>query len=95
MTQLDALILCDKRLADQRIAAQADYPTITILIGVDKEGMPVAITLQQTAWMESVLINWAGAIEDVRNELIGGRALPQYRDCLAKNIPIGRKHIKL
>jgi amidase len=56
--------------------------------------MPVGITLQQTAWQEGMLIKWGSAIEDVRNELTGGRPLPEYRDYLAKNIPIGRKHIK-
>lgn len=93
-TQLDALVLCDRRQVGQQIAAQAGYPTITIPVGLDKDGMPVGITLQQTAWAEGLLIKWASAIEDVRNELLGGRPLPSYRNHLAKNIPIGRKHIK-
>lgn len=110
--QLDALILCDRRLVGQQIAAQAGkllgslrvhsppvnaitgYPTITIPIGVDKDGMPVGLTLQQTAWAEGKLIKWGSAVEDVRNEILkDGRPLPAYRDHLAKNIPIGRKHI--
>ncbi|KAF2657634.1 amidase signature enzyme [Lophiostoma macrostomum CBS 122681] len=91
--QLDSLILCDWRLVGQQIAAQAGYPTITLPIGVDKDGMPIGLTLQQTAWKEGPLIKWGSAIEDVRNDLVGGRSLPTYRDHLAKNIPIGRKHI--
>ncbi len=71
------------------------YPAITLPVGVDNDGMPVGITLQQSALMEGTLIKWASAIEDVRNGLTGARPLPQYRDCLAKNIPIGRKHVKL
>jgi amidase len=69
------------------------YPTITLPIGVDKDGMPVGLTLQQTAWAEGTLIKWASAIEDVMNDLVGGRPLPAYRDHMAKNVPIGRKHI--
>ena len=55
--------------------------------------MPVSITLQQTAWKEGTLIKWASAIEDVRNEILGGRPTPEYKDYLAKNVPIGRKNI--
>lgn len=67
------------------------YPTITIPVGTDKDGMPVGITLQQKAWREAVLIKWASAIEDVRDRVVGGRPLPLYVDHLAKNVPIGRK----
>ena len=55
--------------------------------------MPVAVTLQQTAWKEGVLIKWASAIEDVRNSILGGRPTPRYHDHCAKNVPIGRKRI--
>lgn len=70
------------------------YPTITVPLGIDKDGMPVGITLQHTAWQEGTLIKWASAIEDVRNEVTDGRPLPTYQDFTAKNIPIGRKHVK-
>ncbi|KAL8712601.1 MAG: hypothetical protein Q9220_003132 [cf. Caloplaca sp. 1 TL-2023] len=89
---LDALILCDRLLVGQQIAAQAadesGYPTINVPIGVDDAGIPVSITLQQTAWQEGALIKWASAIEDVRNEILGGRPTPEYKNYLAKNIPI-------
>ncbi|MCJ1341380.1 hypothetical protein MMC09_006676 [Bachmanniomyces sp. S44760] len=91
--ELDALILCDRLLVGQQIAAQAGYPTINVPIGVDDAGMPVSITLQQTAWKEGVLIKWASAIEDLRNKILGGRPTPEYNAHLAKNVPIGRKHI--
>ena len=58
-------------------------------IGLDDEGMPVAITLQQRAWKEGILIKWASAVEDVRDEILGGRPTPRYRNHLAKNVPIG------
>lgn len=113
--ELDALILCDRRLVGQQIAAQAGmnspwcsgipllwpnylhcegYPTITLPVGLDVDGMPVGITLQQTAWNEAALIKWASAIEDVKLDAMGPRPVPTYRDHLAKNIPIGKKHIK-
>ena len=55
--------------------------------------MPIGLTLQQTSWVEGTLIKWASAIEDLKNQLVGERPLPTYRDHLAKNIQIGRKHI--
>lgn len=76
----------------QEFAAQAGYPTITFPIGVDKDGMPLGLTLQQTAWQEGTLIRWASAIEDVRNDIVGGRPLPTYKNRLAKNIPIKYDH---
>ncbi|KFY22356.1 hypothetical protein V491_02830 [Pseudogymnoascus sp. VKM F-3775] len=85
---LDALILCDRRLVGQQLAAQAGYPTITFPIGTDKDGMPLGLTLQQTAWQEGKLIKWASAIEDLRNDIVGGRPLPTYKNKTAKNIPI-------
>ncbi|KAF2428738.1 amidase signature enzyme [Tothia fuscella] len=91
----DAIILSDRRLVGQQIAAQAGYPTITVSIGVDKDSMPVGVTLQQSAWKEGILIKLAHGIECVRDEVLGGRPLPRYVDHLAKNIPIGRKHVKL
>ncbi|KAL8949284.1 MAG: hypothetical protein Q9222_004590 [Ikaeria aurantiellina] len=86
--ELDALILCDRLLVGQQIAAQAGYPTINVPVGVDDEGMPVSITLQQSAWKEGTLIKWASAIEDVRDEILGGRPTPEYKEYLAKNVPI-------
>ena len=50
--------------------------------------MPLGLTLQQTAWQEGKLIKWASAIEDLRNDIVGGRPLPTYKNKTAKNIPI-------
>lgn len=111
--ELDGLILCDRRLVGQQLAAQAGefparssfsnllttnhlvgYPTVTLPIGVDEDGLPVGITIQHTAWEEGTLIKWASAIENLRDHAIGSRPLPSYNDHLAKNIPIGRKPAK-
>ncbi|KAI1120442.1 amidase [Nemania abortiva] len=89
--ELDGLILCDRRLVGQQLAAQAGYPTVTLPIGVDEDGLPVGITIQHKAWEEGTLIKWASAIEHLRDHTIGSRPLPAYHDHLAKNIPIGRK----
>ena len=86
--ELDALILCDRKGIGQQISAQASYPTITLPIGVDDIGMPIGLLFQQTAWQEGKLILWASAVEDLRNEVLGGRPVPRYRNYLAKNIPI-------
>ncbi|KAG4439780.1 hypothetical protein IFR05_004748 [Cadophora sp. M221] len=85
---LDALILADRRLVGQQPASQAGYPTITFPIGLDKDDMPLGLTLQQSAWQEGKLIRWASAIEDLRNEIVGERPLKTYRNMVAKNIPI-------
>lgn len=71
----------------------AGYPKTTLPVGLDKDGMLVGMTLQQTAWAEGTLIKCASAVEDVRNDVAGGRPVPTYRDHLAKNVPIGRKTI--
>lgn len=59
-----------------------------IPIGVDSTGLPFSLSLQHTAWKEDVLIKWASAIEDLVRGMNGWRPTPQYRDHLAKNIPV-------
>lgn len=88
--QLDALLMCDRRGIGQQYAAQAGYPVIIIPIGLDQNGMPVGLSLHQTAWKEAELVKWASAIEDLWNEKNGWRATPKYRNHLAKNIPIDK-----
>jgi amidase len=89
-SQLDALLMCDRRGVGQQYAAQAGYPIIVIPIGLDSNGIPVGLSLHQTAWKEAELVKWASAIEHVWNERNGWRATPTYRNHLAKNIPIDK-----
>ena len=65
---------------------------MSIPIGLDAAKMPVGLVLIQTAWEERKLIKLASAIEDLRNQILGPRPTPQYREYHAKNVPIGRKH---
>ena len=88
-TQFDALLLCDRKGAGQQLAAQAGYPIICIPIGLDDKGLPVSLSLQQTAWAEGTLIKWASAIEDLLKGLNGkGRAQPTFKNYTSKNLPI-------
>lgn len=64
-SQFDALLFCDVKAGGIQIAAQAGYPIISIPVGLDPDGMPVALTLQHSAWQEDKLIGWASAIEDL------------------------------
>ncbi|KAF2180472.1 amidase [Zopfia rhizophila CBS 207.26] len=84
----DALIMCDRNGVGQQMAAQAGYPIISIPIGLDADGLPVALTLHQTAWKEGILIKWASAIENLVHELSGSRPTPCYRNYLFKNVPV-------
>lgn len=86
--QLDALLFCDRRGIGQQYAAQAGYPIISIPIGIDDGGMPVSLSIQNSAWKEDELIKWASAIEDLWNITNGWRATPIYKNFQAKNIPI-------
>ncbi|KAI9694145.1 MAG: hypothetical protein M1822_003416 [Bathelium mastoideum] len=87
---LDALILSDRKGVGQQMSAQAGYPIVTLPVGLDATGIPVAISLHQTAFHEGVLIKWASAIEEVRNEVLGWRPTPKYHLYHSKNVPIGR-----
>lgn len=94
-TQLDALIFCDVKAGGIQIAAQAGYPIISVPIGLDPDGMPVALTLQHTAWREDQLVKWASAIEDLLREQSQqelGRCTPRYRDHLCKRIPVDHEY---
>ncbi|CAO1606252.1 hypothetical protein XANCAGTX0491_009753 [Xanthoria calcicola] len=86
--EFDALLLCDHKKAGQQLAAQAEYPIITIPIGTDTDGLPVSLSFQHTAWQERTLIKWASAVEDLILEVQGRRPTPQYGNFHSKNIPI-------
>jgi amidase len=85
---LDALLFCDRKGIGTQYAAQAGYPIITIPIGLDDDGLPIGLSLQQTAWQEGKLIRFASAIEDLLREMYGSRKPPTFRNHLAKNVPI-------
>ncbi|KAB5518229.1 amidase, partial [Coniochaeta sp. 2T2.1] len=72
----------------QQYAAQAGYPITTIPIGLDADGIPVGLSLQQTAWGEGELVKWASAIEDLWNRESGWRDVPAFRNLGAKNVPV-------
>ena len=85
---VDALLFCDRKGIGQQYAAQAGYPIVCIPIGLDREGLPVSLSIQHTAWKEAELVKWASAIEDLWKTSNGPRATPTYQSCYAKNIPI-------
>lgn len=87
-TQLDALLILDRKGGGQQIAAQAGYPIITIPIGLDDVGVPLALSLQQSAWQEGTLIKWASAVEDLLQYELGWRPTPRYVNHTSKNVPI-------
>lgn len=88
ISQLDALLFCDRRGIGQQYAAQAGYSIICIPIGLDIHGMPVSLSFQHTAFREAELIKWASALEHLWNEENGWRATPSFRSLLANNVPI-------
>jgi amidase len=97
--QLDSLLFCDVKGGGIQIAAQAGYPIISIPIGLDPDGMPVALTLQHTAWQEDKLVKWASAIEDLlmahneqQEEQRLGRVPPRYMKHMSKNIPLEHEY---
>ena len=85
---LDALLFCDRLGVGQQYAAQAGYPIICIPIGLDTNGMPVSLSLQQSAWKEEELVKWASAVEDLWRLEHGARDIPTFKNLHAKNIPI-------
>lgn len=79
-----------------QIAAQAQYPMITIPAGyhnlMGDHGMPYSLGIMQTMWGEAEMIKWASAIEDLINverAAIGvGRKRPTWLGYLQKNLPV-------
>ena len=82
--------MCDRKGVGQQLAAQAGYPIICIPIGLDKQGIPVALSIHHRAWQEALLVKWASAIEDLLREVTGHRACPTYANSSSKNIPINK-----
>jgi hypothetical protein len=64
------------------------YPIISIPIGLDSDGLPIALSLQHSQWKEGELIKWASAIEDLLHSIFGWRATPGYCNPLSKRLPV-------
>lgn len=66
---LNALLVPPDVGQSYQIAAQAQYPVVTIPAGYhDKQrdhGMPFGLALVQTMWAEAELVRWGSAIEDL------------------------------
>lgn len=79
-----------------QIAAQAQYPMITIPAGYHDQmgdhGMPYGFAIMQTMWGEPELVKWASAIEDLiekEGAAIGvGRRRPSWLGYLQRNLPV-------
>lgn len=80
-----------------QIAAQAQYPVITIPAGYHDQqgdhGMPYGLALIQTMWAEAELVKWGSAIEDLLNQTDGvalgvGRKRPRWLGYRSRNIPV-------
>ncbi|KAK6370989.1 hypothetical protein LTR64_006235 [Lithohypha guttulata] len=69
-----------------QIAAQAQYPMITIPAGYRTNGMPFGIALMQSMWQEAELVRWGSAIEDAIRGTGFGRRRPDWRDYQSKNL---------
>ena len=72
-----------------QIAAQAQYPVITLPAGYHSNGMPYGLGLMQTMWGEVELVRWASAIESAMKSTDGlalgiGRKRPEWRDYHSK-----------
>jgi amidase len=78
------------------IAAQAQYPVITVPAGyhdqVGDYGMPYGLAIMQTMWGEAELVRWASAIEDLimkEGAAIGvGRRRPRWLGYRERNLPV-------
>ena len=86
--ELDGLLMCDRKGVGQQLAAQAGYPIICIPIGLDEDGIPVALSIHHRAWQEARLIKWASAIEKLVERVLGRPPCPTYRNPLSKIVPV-------
>jgi amidase len=94
--RLSGLLVPSEVGQSYQIAAQAQYPVITVPAGYhDKEGdrgMPYGLAIMQTMWGEEELVRWGSAIEDlVRSEggSIGvGRQRPRWLAYRERNLPV-------
>lgn len=87
---VDALLVPTDVQQAGSVAAQAQYPVITVPTGVNatRTGMPFGLMLMGTAWGESNLIRLASAVEDALRADGSQRPLPQWRDRQRRVVPV-------
>lgn len=91
---LDGLLVPPAVAQSAQIAAQAGYPVITIPAGINSaSGVPYGLALMHSAYEEPTLIKYASAIEDLQvpTRKQWKRTQPEWRDFLARNIPVIEK----
>ncbi|KAK5937553.1 hypothetical protein PMZ80_010173 [Knufia obscura] len=93
---LSALLVPSSVGQTYQVAAQAQYPVLTIPMGYhDQEGdhgMPWGLSLMQSMWGEAELVRWGSALEDlVRTEgpeIRLGRRRPRWLGWRERNLPV-------
>lgn len=88
---VDALLVPPAVAQTYQIAAQAGYPMITLPAGVHSDtDMPFGLALTGTSWSESILVEYASAIEDLQlgNGTRLKRTSPKWYSYLHMNVPI-------
>lgn len=89
--QLSGLLVPPDVGQSYQIAAQAQYPVITLPAGNRENGMGFGLAIMQTMWGEAELVRWGSAIEDLMKSPEGvalgvGRQLPKWNDYLVRNL---------
>lgn len=88
---LDGLLVPSYVAQGIQVAAQAGYPVITLPAGANRvSGVPYGLSLVHSSYAEPTLIKYASAIEDLQRTTATRwkRTLPEWRDYLARNIPV-------
>ena len=91
-TRLSALLVPSDVGQSYQIAAQAQYPYLTLPAGYQSEsGMPFGLGLMQTMWGEAELVRWGSAIEDAMASSAGialgvGRKRPEFKSYLNRTL---------
>lgn len=89
--KIDALLVPPDVGQTYQIAAQAQYPMVTIPAGIGGvSGMPFGLAFMGSMWSEPALIRWASAVEDLQSSSSTPwkRQRPTWGDYLAKNLPV-------
>lgn len=95
-TPLSGLLVPPDVGQSYQIAAQAQYPMITVPAGYHNQmgdhGMPYSLGIMQTMWGEAELVRWASAVEDLivaEGAAIGvGRRRPTWLGYKERNLPV-------
>lgn len=90
-TRLSGLLVPPDVGQTYQIAAQAQYPMITLPAGYRSNGMPYGLAIMQTMWAEAELVRWGSAIEDLIKSPEGaqlgvGRRRPEWNGYLDRNL---------